>query len=184
MNGLLRLLRDSVLIKCCLSALGGGVFVAYAAGSAPAGAVYFLACFLVGCALGRWFSARRQVASAVAEATATAQATASNRSITVIGGIGAESGNYDYDDASQLHYDEYNTRREQLASHQLRSDPNVLASGNRGSSLGDLGEAREARFRAYQERMNPVAVNSSADWTELSNSFDSFEFEPSEIWED
>ncbi len=175
MNALLRLLRDSVLIKCCLSALGGGVFVAYAAGSAPAGAIYLLAAFLVGCALGRWFSARRQVASAVAEATATAQASASNRTITVIGGIGAESGNYDYDDASELHYDEYAARRQQLASNQLRSDPNILTTGDRGSSLGDLGEAREARFRAYQERMNPVVVNGPLQ--EFDHGFDSFEWE-------
>lgn len=73
-------------VICAMVALVVGVQAGvFLAGYRTAVPVVGVGLFLLGCSFGRWFSARRQVAAAVAAATATAHAQANNRQVTVIG---------------------------------------------------------------------------------------------------
>lgn len=136
-----------------------------AATSGPPVPLIALGCFLLGAATGRWWSARKQVAAAVAEALAGAEAAAvaSNRNVVVIGGEGSgaivyDDGSADYDyDRARHHvldtpgtFDYHDDGRPSPAAIGAGSDT-VGGAEYLGAPravprrMGDLRKARQAR---------------------------------------
>jgi hypothetical protein len=91
--------------------------------------------FLVGAALGRWFSARKQVAAAVSEALAAASASAeaSPTQLVVIGGRHDEAaGAVVYDDLNRTY--DYLIVNDRGAVHD--DDAYVVHHGRDGAAIG------------------------------------------------
>jgi hypothetical protein len=98
-------------------------------------AVGMLGAFLLGGSLGRWFSARKQVAAAVSEALAAASATAeaSPTQLVVIGGRHDEAaGAVVYDDLNRTY--DYLIVNDRGAVHD--DDAYVLHHGRDGAAIG------------------------------------------------
>jgi hypothetical protein len=121
--------------------------------------------FLVGAATGRWFSARKQVASAVASVRAelSAVADASNRNVVIVGGIDHDGSHiYDLHDGSADYHiaaliDHHDDHQRAVTSGVYRSD--------RAGSHPSFGTARPGgRGVRHLRTVEPHEVQGVTPW--------------------